>query len=181
MFPLFAVHNLIDCRTANAVHSAKFSLSVASGGVSDADLDRMGVRQLGLSASLAARLAPLFVPVVGIVGAGAKKEVGRINAKSIIAVMQDTDAVGNRADAEFIGDTMRGHGSAMQAKLAVPISAARSRPRPALANVDNDNLVPKTDFVFRGKIVHSAFGLLSQKSPWVFTHRDGQIYVMTKY
>ena len=116
-----------------------------------------------------------------IVGMCARKQVIRVTASWIIALMQNAKTFGDWSIGKFPRKTMGKHILVLVSSLAVSVFGFATLPFPAIVWITLGDSVPKTLFYFidvasRGMICHSKFSFQNLLTPSSDSSRCGGIF-----
>lgn len=136
MLPPLATNNALDDGGVYPVVLGYLVSSHSAGSVAIADyrdigLDKLRVRLIAALDGVSSD-SPLGLHVLHVVGAGAWKEVGRIHARRIVAMVAHVKSIWNRAVSQLPRNVSSHTLPVVDGKLSIPIAVCGSRPEPAL-------------------------------------------------
>lgn len=129
----------------DAVFVCQGAISGVALAVSGTNFAHGGFCEFGLRVCAATPLALFANHVMYVVRLRPKKQMGRIHALGIVAMMADTHAVRDRAKVEFVTDPMGKDGSAANVKIAVTEGHGAGLPFPTVVRPASVDLFPESN------------------------------------
>lgn len=124
---MFATHDVTNLRLRDAVVRRQLSLGRARGGVALANLQDLRFCQFAI-----ASMAVFVAAVAGVVGGCAEKQMGRVTALGVVAVMTDEQTIRYSAKEVVRRQTMpERHLPSTNRDLPTASAVDRAGPRPA--------------------------------------------------
>lgn len=144
MFPILALRNATDIRCRNTEACGQCALRDTARRIEGTDFECLGFRNLGIAILLALSHSAFFSSIARIVGDCTKKEMCRVTAEPVVAVVADKQAVRNRPVRQFPRHAVGlYHFGSREPKSTVSCRSCRY-PRPTLIGCTDIYLRPET-------------------------------------
>lgn len=148
MFPCSPQNNIADSSSGYAKLTRKFSVAVSARLVQVADVNNLFLRKLRTSLALAPRLSieTLSHQIINIVLSCAKKVMGIVTAKFVVATVANIHSVWYRTMRQSISKAVRAGQACAGPKLSITACVRRCSPKPAFCSKYRVNGAVFVDF-----------------------------------
>lgn len=133
MLPCFASDDVVNSVFRNSIFASEFHLCGFSGIESPQNFSHLTLGDRGTVMTLTTARSILGNSIRDVISIGSEEEMSRVHTQSIVAVMADSQVVGNRPVRQEPGVAMRGPASVVGWTRNAPVTSARriSGPNPA--------------------------------------------------